>query len=350
MGEFATHGRLTLGSVIPSVNCRNDFPMPDSKRLPISTRHAFALAFDLAVRRDPLHSLVIPVLMRAPWTLTLAFVPSIDSATIQPLTLLVASAALMGDFVTLLVIGAMLRIRARSVFNTPARVPPALASDCYARGLGRIPSLLATELVRNAMLAIAASLSILPTVFMRLDPARFMEDLSTNFLLLVVAGSLLIPTLFVGFRLGVATESVVLDGHGMASAFQRSFRMMQGRFERWLEIVSASAALVLGSAMLSGLVAAVVPSLSGSGEVVVFWLLIIAMTPVIQYAWTFFYLRLAEIEEPFIEAGPAYALGSGPVWTPGGARVPRTTEEVPAPVAPQPDPEAAMKGNGVTHT
>jgi hypothetical protein len=32
---------------------------------------------------------------------------------------------------------------------------------------------------------------------------------------------------------------------------------------------------------------------------------------VIQYAWTFFYLRLIEIEEPLQEVGPMYAAGAG---------------------------------------
>ena len=38
-------------------------------------------------------------------------------------------------------------------------------------------------------------------------------------------------------------------------------------------------------------------------------LMIAAITPIIQYAWTFFYLRLVEIEwqAPGIEVEPAYA-------------------------------------------
>src|SRR5262249_45658657 len=47
----------------------------------------------------------------------------------------------------------------------------------------------------------------------------------------------------------------------------------------------------------------------------VLWFLIAAIMPIIQYAWTFFYLRLAEIDPDsrVIEVGPMYA---GP-QTPG---------------------------------
>jgi hypothetical protein len=325
--------------------------MPDSRRRPISTRHAFALAFDLAVRRDPLHSLVVPILLRAPWTLTLALLPSLETVRDQAPALLVASVALVGDFVTLLVVGAMLRFRARSVFNTPPTIPPAPPTDCYGRGLGRIPWLIVTEVVRNGLLTIAASCSVLPAAFMRFNPATFFKDFSNNFLLLVVAGCLVIPTLFLGFRLAVATESVVLDQRDMTAAFQRSFRMMQGRFERWFEMITASAALVLGLAMISTLLGASIPALGGVGQIVVFWLFIIAATPVIQYAWTFFYLRLVEIDQPIIEVGPFYAGAGGvDVSTPELAPPATSTEDrppVPAAVAVE---ERPHKENGVPLT
>ena len=47
--------------------------------------------------------------------------------------------------------------------------------------------------------------------------------------------------------------------------------------------------------------------MSDSTQVALFWLMVIAATPVVQYAWTFFYLRLVEIDEPFLEVGPLYA-------------------------------------------
>jgi hypothetical protein len=40
--------------------------------------------------------------------------------------------------------------------------------------------------------------------------------------------------------------------------------------------------------------------------------LVIAATPIIQYAWTFFYLRLVEIDQPMIEVGPLYAKAEAP--------------------------------------
>ncbi|TMQ72591.1 MAG: hypothetical protein E6K80_02470 [Candidatus Eisenbacteria bacterium] len=306
-----------------------------SHRLPISTRRAFALAFDLAVRRDALHSLVLPVLMRAPWAIALAPLPPLDSVDDLSPVLAIGSLTLIGDFVTLLVIGAMLRFRARSVFNAPRVVRPAPAGECYARGLRRIPWLFTTEVVRNGVLGLAAYCTFLPTAYLRLSPTTFFEDLSHNFLQLAVALSLLVPTLFIGFRLGVATESIVLDERDLAGAFQRSFRMMRGHFERWFELVAASGALVLGLALLVALLGVLVPSMSDATQVSLFWLLVIAATPIIQYAWTFFYLRLVEIDEPMIEVGPLYATktepktmaesvaapGTSPSDRPNGARV-----------------------------
>src|SRR5262245_58420633 len=106
--------------------------MSDSKRRPISTRHAFALAFGLAVRQDPLHSLIVPILLRAPWTLTLALLPSLEQTGNPPTALLLASIALIGDFITLLVVSSMLRFRARSVFDTPYGRPRTPVVECYA--------------------------------------------------------------------------------------------------------------------------------------------------------------------------------------------------------------------------
>jgi|KBSSwiStaDraftv2_1062776.scaffolds.fasta_scaffold291412_2 hypothetical protein len=283
---------------------------------PISTRRAFALAFDLAVRRDPLHSLLIPVLMRAPWAIALALLPPLDTVDDVSPVIAIASLALIGDFITLLAIGAMLRFRARSVFNRPASVRPAPSGECYSRGLRRIPWLLTTEVVRNGVLGIAAYCTFLPTAYLRLSPETFFQDLSHNFLQLAVALSLLVPTLFLGFRLGVATESVVLDEHDLAGAFQRSFRMMRGHFERWFELVAASGALVLALAMAIAVIGVLVPSMGDSTQVSLFWLMVIAATPIIQYAWTFFYLRLVEIDFPAYEVGPLYAAkGEGPAPT-----------------------------------
>jgi membrane-anchored glycerophosphoryl diester phosphodiesterase (GDPDase) len=166
--------------------------------------------------------------------------------------------------------------------------------------------------VRNGVLGLAAYCTFLPTAYLRLSPETFFQDLSHNFLQLAVALSLLVPTLFLGFRLGVATESVVLDEPDLAGAFQRSFRMMRTHFERWFELVAASGALVLLLAMSIALIGVLVPSMNDATQVSLFWLMVIAATPIIQYAWTFFYLRLVEIDQPMIEVGPLYAKAEAP--------------------------------------
>jgi hypothetical protein len=62
-------------------------------------------------------------------------------------------------------------------------------------------------------------------------------------------------------------------------------------------------------ALVSAFLTIMFPVLAGPMGASVLWLLIIAITPVIQYAWTFFYLRLIEIEQPLQEVGPMYAAG-----------------------------------------
>jgi hypothetical protein len=297
----------------------------ERRRLPISIRHAFALAFDLAVRRDPLHSLAIPLLLRAPWSLALVLLPPADSGAVSAKVLGLTSLALIGDFITLLVVGAMLRLRARSVFNTPPGVRPAAAADCYARGVRRIPWLLVTEVVRNLLLAIAASLIVLPTAFVRFHPETALEDLGRNLVLLGIAFLLALPSLSVVYRLGVATEAVVLDEHDLARAFQSSFRMMRGHLERWFELILASGILVLAPALVLAVLSLAIPSLAGPPGVMIFWLVVVGVGPVIQYAWTFFYLRLVEIEFPLQEPAPAHGAGEPLEETaPSGAAVSRT--------------------------
>jgi hypothetical protein len=292
--------------------------------MPVSTLHAFALAFDLAFRRDPLHSLLVPLLLRAPWAIASGLLPDPESTDVVTATMVgLAALALIGDFLTFLVVTAMLRVRARSVFNTAGTVRPMAVRACYATGLRRIPWLLVTEGVRNFVLGLVASFSILPAVFVRLDAGTFVHDLGRNLVLLLVAGSLTMPFILLAGRLAVATESVVLDEHDLGGAFQRSWKIMEGRFERWFELVAGSGAIVLGVALVSALLTVMFPVLSGPMGASVLWLLLIAITPVVQYAWTFFYLRLIEIEEPLQEVGPMYAAGAE------GAGAPRPLGIVP---------------------
>jgi hypothetical protein len=270
----------------------------ERRRPPISTRHAFTLALDLAVRRDPLHSLVVPLVLRAPWILALVLLPPVESGDVSPAVLGLTSIALIGDFITLIVIGAMLRIRARSVYNTPRETPPASAIECYAKGVRRIPWLLVTEVLRNLVLAVAASLIVLPTALARFRPETALEDMGRNLLLLAIAAIFALPSLFVVYRLAVATEAVVLDEHDLGGAFQSSFAMMRGHLERWFELILASGILVLAPAMLLAALQLAIPALAGTASLMIFWLIVVAAWPIVQYAWTFFYLRLVEIRVP----------------------------------------------------
>lgn len=246
------------------------------RHAPASVRHAFALAFDLAVRRDALHSLVVPLLLRAPWIIALALLPPIGETDQPGRVLLLMSAAVLGDWLLFIVITAMLRLRARSVFNTPAEVHPAPVGECYALGLRRMPWLVITEAARNVTLAFATSFFFVPGIYL-------------------------------GFRLSYATEAVVLGEPHTAAAFRRSFHLTDGRFERWLEMIAASAAIVFSACFAGAVLSVAFPGPGLNTWVAVTWLLVTAVTPIVQYAWTFFYLRLVEVEEPGIEVGPAYA-------------------------------------------
>ncbi len=276
-----------------------------SLRYPISTRHAFALAFDLAVRRDPVHSLLVPLLLRSPWIVTIAMLPPMDESDQPMRVLLLSTLASAGDFLMLLLTTAMQRFRARSVFNTPITARPAPAIDCYAQGLGRILWLLLTEVVRNLLLVFATFFFIVPGIYL-------------------------------GYRLAFSTEAVVLNEPHMAGSLQRSFKLTEKRFERWLEMVALSVLMILGAALLTAILAVTIQGIGIATWVVVLWLLVVALTPTIQYAWTFFYLRLVEVEDPPIqEVGPMYATSlPAAVDVPAGNGGPAITNG--APVGPPP--------------
>ncbi|MEO5618732.1 MAG: hypothetical protein ABIS67_13275 [Candidatus Eisenbacteria bacterium] len=247
--------------------------------LPVSARHAFALAFDLAVRRDWIASLAVPLLLRAPWILIPALLQPLDHADL-PLSVYAASAAaLIVDYLLLLTTGSMMRFRARSVFNTPVKVHPEPALSCYAKALRRLPWLFVTEVVRNLVIFFATFLFV-------------------------------VPGLFLGFRLSLATETVVLDEKNLPGAFERSFHLTDGRFERWLEMVSISAFVALGLILFMTVIALVFPAPGFSFWFAAMSVALTLVTAVIQYAWTFFYLRLVEIESPIVEEGPLLA-GAG---------------------------------------
>ena len=244
----------------------------------------------MAARRDALVSLVFPLLLQAPWIIALGVLPPLGEAERPWQVFAVWLAAQVGTFVVWLMISAMLRYRARSVFNTAAGVHPPSAIECYMAGIKRVPWLLVTEVVRNLSLVLATFFFVL-------------------------------PALFLGFRLSFATEAVVLDEPHMAGAFQRSFKLTEGRFERWLEMIAVSVALVVGALFVGAMLSIVFPKPGINAWVAVTQLLIAAMMPIVQYAWTFFYLRLVEVEHsmPGIEVGPTYATATTGTasWTSG---------------------------------
>jgi hypothetical protein len=253
--------------------------MPHRQRLPISARHAFALAFDLAARRDSMHSMVIPLALWAPWIFAPAIIERAFPGLERSQLLLVTDAGKLLDFLVFVVVTAMLRFRARSVFNTPGDVPPAPVLECYAQGLRRVPVLYLAEALRN--LAFTISL-----------------------------GMLFVPFLYLGFKLSMVTEIVVLRGFGPLRATQHSFRLTEARFERWLEMVAISAFLVVPIWFLMAVGYFAVKHSSLNVWFALGTFLSAALMPVIQYAWTFFYLRLEEIDPADVagDAGPGRPL------------------------------------------
>jgi len=250
-------------------------------RRPVSTRHAFALAIDLAVRRDALQSLVVPLLLRAPWIVALAMIPSPTESDAPSRVALLWCIAGLGDAITALTVDAMLRVRARSVFNTSPEVPPAPALECYGQGIARVPWLFLSEMARR--LIIAAGLVML-----------------------------FVPGLVAAFRLAFATEAVVLGDKNLASAFRHSFHVTARRFERWIELVALSVATVLSALFVLTAILLVFRGIPSESWFAIGYLGAVAVWPVLQYAWTFFYLRLVEVEDRGVEVGPLYALSMNP--------------------------------------
>jgi hypothetical protein len=149
---------------------------------------------------------------------------------------------------------------------------------------------------------------------------------------------LLLPGIYFGFRLAVATEAVVLDEPHLSRAFQRSYRYMQGRFERWLEMIVASVGLVLLCALFGALLSIGIPDPGFKTWTLVTELLIVAMLPFIVYAWTFFYLRLSEAAGDMgREVGPMYAAETNTAAH--SSRPPLTLVEPSAPTEAQDPPD-----------
>ena len=237
------------------------------RRLPISARHQFARAFDLAFRRDPVQSLVVPLLLHAPWVTIQALLPAPnepDGMTARNLGL--QSVVLLGEFLVTLLVAGMLRFRARSVFNAANGAQPASAILCYGQALTRLPWLFVTEVARNVAIFGAGLFLVLPGVW-------------------------------VGFRLSLATESAVLRDGTLVDAFVRSFELTHGRLERWLEMIAISVVIALSVLFALAALFFALPHTSWSTWVTVGLFLAPLVMTVIQYAWTFFFLRLDELDQ-----------------------------------------------------
>ena len=249
------------------------------RRLPISARHTFALAFDLAVRRDPIQSLWVPLLLHAPWVTMQALLPAPDEpGGMTPRNLMLQSVVLLGEFLVTLLVAGMLRFRARSVFNTVPSERPTSAIVCYSQALTRLPWLFVTEVARNVAIFATGLFLVLPGVW-------------------------------VGFRLSLATEAAVLREGNAAQSFERSFQLTEGRLERWLEMIVWSVVLALGLLFALATLFFAMPGTSWSAWVTVGLFLLPLVMTIIQYAWTFFFLRLDELDQAADEppAEPAEA-------------------------------------------
>jgi hypothetical protein len=237
------------------------------RRPPTSARHAFALAFDLAVRRDRVQSLWVPLLLHTPWLLLQAVVPAPDDpGGASARNLMLSSVILVGDFLVSLLVASMLRFRALSVHDSGLAGRPAGALECYARGLRRLPWLFVTEVLRNVAIFVAGLF-------------------------------LLLPGIWVGFRFSLATEAVVLRNTGVQGAFSRSYHLTEARLERWLEMIALSVVMVLCVLFSCALGFFAFPSTSWATWATVALFLLALVMSVIQYAWTFFYLRLEDLDE-----------------------------------------------------
>jgi hypothetical protein len=182
----------------------------------------------------------------------------------------------------------MLRFRARSVFNTPASAHPGPVTEHYRAAFRRLVPLLGTELVRT-----------------------FSSWLASLFLVL--------PALYVGFKFSMVTEAVVLRPAGFFGSFRRSFVLTEDRFERWLEMLVISVVLALGIWFTAALLYVGVPAPGPDPYAkAAYILLFVFVLPLVQYAWTFFYLRLEEIHPAAVapgQGGPAEpAIAPAAVW------------------------------------
>jgi hypothetical protein len=288
-------------------------PAPALRR-PVSTLHAFALASDLTLVRDPLHSMLVPFLLRGSWVLAGALLPAAAPGAGRSLHTLLSTFVILGGSISWLAVDAMLRVRARSVFHSPHGVPPAPARECYRLGLARLPWLYLTEFVRYFALLACMATFVVPTwgllygMWLGLELPEAVRVVA----LAAAVGLSLLPLIYLGYKLAFITEAVVLNDRNLFGAFQHSVHLARGRFERWFEMVAISTLIVPSFWFAAALLyVAMYPRLQKDVVMGAFGALLTLLWPIFQYAWTFFYLRLIEIEEPQAHAGGPFAGSSG---------------------------------------
>jgi hypothetical protein len=122
----------------------------------------------------------------------------------------------------------------------------------------------------------------------------------------------------------MATEAVVLRPSGLFGPFRRSFELTESRFERWLEMIVISVVLELGVWFIAALLYVGVPAPGPDPYAkAAYILLFVFVLPLVQYAWTFFYLRLEEIDPAALasKGGGAAPLGvPASAWRERGAQ------------------------------
>lgn len=239
--------------------------------------------------------MVVPLAVWAPWTLAPAIAPFFFPGLSNSQMLLVQAGSNLFTFVAFVVVTSMLRFRAASIFRAGPDALPAPVGECYAKGLERAPALYLTEALRNIAFGISFSM-------------------------------LFVPFLYLGFRLSLATEAVVLRRENPLKAFSRSYHLTDGRFERWLEMIAMSVLLIVPVWFLAVVCFLLIPSSSWNTWLSIGSFLSAAVVPVVQYAWTFFYMRLDELDQAEAEATAHAAPASPqfqPSWGPGGAAVPK---------------------------
>jgi hypothetical protein len=152
----------------------------------------------------------------------------------------------------------------------------------------------------------SVALALAPTALAGFGPERLIGS-GFSLPLIGLSLALIVPLVFVLYRLGVATEAVVLDERDLAAAFEASFRHMRRHFERWIELIAGAVALTLLPSLLIAVVWLFMPTVPWTTAVALLWLVIAAIWPIVQYAWTFFYLRLVEVDAAWEAARPREA-------------------------------------------